>query len=100
MLAALIPSWALRTPRVPGEPSYIFFTGSDIDPNEFELFSLGSDIFSTLAVATLSIGSDMIDTGIDAGFAIQEETYNPPSAGFAIEVTDQMLLDAADPNGV
>ena len=100
MLTALIPSQALRTPRVPGEPSYVFFTGSDIDPNEFELFSLGSDIFSTLAVATFSIGSDIIDTGIDAGFAIQEETYNPPSAGFAIEVTDQMLLDTADPNGV
>ena len=100
MLTALIPTWTLRAPRVLGEPSYIFFTGSNIDPSEFELFSLGSDIFSILAVSSFSVGSDIIDIGIDAGFAIQEETYNPPSAGFAIEVTDQMLLDAADPNGV
>jgi hypothetical protein len=51
----------------------------------------GSDIFSTLAVATLSIGSDIIDTEIDTGFFYTRRNIQP-AVFKALQETDVDLL--------
>lgn len=100
MITVFMPLWVTRSARVPGDPIYIFFTGSDLDPNEYDLFSLGSEIITGVNLGNFSTGSDILDTGIDIGFTVQPQDYIGPDAGFVIGVSDQMYDDATDPNGI